>query len=155
MIKSRKIFLFLLMGLFLTLPQVRADYADEIGARPDEVYAAARQVLLKYGIRRENAEQGALESDWIKTSVRRKDALLGSVFQKEYSRRSRVRIEIQGEAALTRVRLSSKHQYKPSDAGRMTTPWRSMKPQADDLKFEKDLFLQIIRHLEQIRVSAP
>jgi len=145
--------LFLFLGLS-TLGQGRAlAYHQEVGAPFEEVYQATLKALGKNQIRKESIESLEIESNWFEDVTTRRNRTLIVKTKKKYKRRTKYKITFKAWPRYTEIDIQAQLQYKTYSDSKMA-PWRSLKPQRQDIEQEAALFQKILSALTASRVQA-
>ena len=153
--RSYAAFFFLVLICLVLFPSsVWAGYSDRVAAPFDEISNAAHEIFKTYGMKKEFPNQKVFESRWIVDTIVRENTLLRGIAKKDYLRRTKYRLELKPLDFTTEVNIKTSFQFKPADAA-ISTPWRSLKPTAEDYLKEKDLFFALLRKIEENRKKNP
>ncbi len=145
----KKIFLFFVfLGLF-AIPSVHA-YQDEVDAPAHEVFEAVKEILTEEYLDKADAEKGIILSEWVEDRMVRKNDMIIVKTKKEFIRRTKYKILLKRWPTYTEITIIATFQFKPMDA-KMSTPWRSLKPQRADREQEALLFRRILTQIEDKR----
>lgn len=147
--------IFLTAVLLLVLgSQSGYGYYQEVGAQADEVFQAALQVLGEDKIDRVDREKLEIESKWFEDITTRRHKSLIIRTKQKFLRRTRYRISLKAWPRYTEITIRADLQFKTDDDAKMA-PWRSLKPQRQDVEQEGALFHKIIEKLAANRLQQP
>ena len=145
----KKISFFVLFLGFCMLPYVYS-YQDEVDAPASEVFEAVKEILTEDYMEKVDTEKGIIWSDWVEDRMVRKNDMVIVKTKKEFIRRTKYKIVLKGWPTYTEVSIIAKFQFKPMDS-KLSTPWRSLKPQRSDREQEALLFRRILTQIENNR----
>lgn len=144
----------MMCGLILTavLPAAEA-YYQEVGVQAPELFQAAIEVLGEDNILKADPEALEIQTDWFEDKTTRKNRTLIVKTNKEFLRRTKYKITMKSWPRYTEVTIRATLQFKTADGAKMA-PWRSLKPQRQDIEQEGTLFHKILDRVTYKRTHA-
>ena len=137
-------------------PLALASYEDEVGGvTAREVWKAAYQVLRDYGgIHKSDPDKMILESKWNQDTVKRSRGMFRRYLNQSVNRRYRIRVEIQPGGQAVSLKIKGTFQEKTSRT-EANLPWNSFKPDASDMRVEREVFFKILTQIENQKKQTP
>lgn len=151
---ARPVFLLLLMAILTTPFSSALAYQDSILDSYDKVWDAVLKVLEPHGVHKANKEKGVIESNWMEDRVERTRNVVPFNNQiqidRTMNRRYRLTIELDEQKDGTvSISIRGKFQERGNDT-HPQTPWKKVKPVAEDFDVERTFFFNILRQIEQL-----
>ena len=144
----------LFLAILFVFPALsHAAYNDEIAVDKARVWQAAILALEPYGIARQDAEKGVLESKWIEDFVQKPIKFLPEGIKRGFYRRYRLTVKLKEESGKTLVEIKGKFQQKPTGQP-PSVPWHSIRPKTEDYEAEKLFFGRLMAQLNRIVTSS-
>lgn len=140
-----------LFFLPLAQPSAFSEFSDRVDAPAEEIWAAVKEVLQPYGVRKEDGEKMKMETRWVEDRIVRSSGILKKITKTTYILRYRIHIEVKREEHMWPVlTIRGTYRQRRADAP-IQVSWEKAHPDTD---LERDFFMRVLNKLEEKRKGS-